>query len=86
MYGRAATGRLIRMTTHQAPKSSAEPARPVGRAVTAALALAVPARPGLDGRDDLHGDRLGVVRTARPARSRQALRTSAASAPPPPGR
>lgn len=43
MYGRAATGRLIRMTTHQAPKPSAEPPRPVGRAVTAALALAVPA-------------------------------------------
>ncbi|MEU9138644.1 hypothetical protein AB0D33_22240 [Streptomyces sp. NPDC048404] len=31
------------MTTHRAPKPSAEPARPAGRAVTAALALAVPA-------------------------------------------
>ncbi|MFD5518024.1 morphogenic membrane protein MmpA [Streptomyces sp. NPDC127066] len=31
------------MTTHQAPKPSAESAPPVGLAVTAALALAVPA-------------------------------------------
>ncbi|MEU4170100.1 hypothetical protein AB0F46_24875 [Streptomyces sp. NPDC026665] len=31
------------MTTHRAPKPAAEPARPAGRAVTAALLLAVPA-------------------------------------------
>lgn len=43
MYGRAVTGRLIRMTTHQDSNPSAEPARPAGRAVTAALVLAVPA-------------------------------------------
>ncbi|KAB1986409.1 hypothetical protein F8144_22185 [Streptomyces triticiradicis] len=43
MYGRAAPGRLIRMTTCHAPKPAAEPSRPAGRAVTAALVLAVPA-------------------------------------------
>ncbi|MGW3913207.1 morphogenic membrane protein MmpA [Streptomyces sp. NPDC005070] len=31
------------MTTHQDSNPSAEPARPAGRAVTAALVLAVPA-------------------------------------------
>ncbi|MCT9010041.1 hypothetical protein N4G66_35280 [Streptomyces rhizosphaerihabitans] len=35
-------GKLIRMTTHRAPKPAADPARPVERAVTAALVLAVP--------------------------------------------
>lgn len=40
--GRAApVGRLSRMTTHRAPKPLADPNRPVERAVTAALVLAV---------------------------------------------
>lgn len=43
MYGRAATGRLVRMTTHRASNPSAGSARPDGRAVTAVLLLAVPA-------------------------------------------
>jgi hypothetical protein len=43
MYEAAMTGKLIRMTTHRAPKPAADPARPAERAVTAALVLAVPA-------------------------------------------
>ncbi|PKT70865.1 hypothetical protein CW362_22240 [Streptomyces populi] len=43
MYGPAGTGRLVRMTTHQAPNPSTGPARPGARAVTTALVLAVPA-------------------------------------------
>lgn len=41
--GAAVTGKLARMTSHRAPKAAAGPARPVERAVTAALLLAVPA-------------------------------------------
>ncbi len=43
-YGCAAVrrpGRVGGMTLHRAPKYSAEPGRPVGRAVTAGLVLAV---------------------------------------------
>lgn len=43
-YGCAAarrTGRVGGMTTHRAPKNSAEPGRPVERAVVAGLVLAV---------------------------------------------
>jgi hypothetical protein len=43
MYGAGMIGRLVRMTTHRAPKSATEPDRPVERAVTAALLLAVSA-------------------------------------------
>ncbi|MEZ3178627.1 hypothetical protein KYY02_07870 [Streptomyces pimonensis] len=39
----ARPGRLTRMTTHRAAKPVAADPRPVGRAVTVALALAVPA-------------------------------------------
>lgn len=41
MCGGQGTGRLTRMTTHRAAKPLNDPARPVERAVNAALALAV---------------------------------------------
>ncbi|SPF00360.1 hypothetical protein SMA5143A_1071 [Streptomyces sp. MA5143a] len=34
-------GRLVRMTTHRAPKPAASPSQPVERAVTAGLLLAL---------------------------------------------
>lgn len=43
MYEAAMIGKLIRMTTHRAPKPAAHATRPVERAVVAALVLAVSA-------------------------------------------